>query len=88
MLWIGHVDKCDEGTGYLKLVDEEGHISFAQIDRNKLSVLGIAEGDSLTYEIKEVEGKMIDSFTRLPDKVLTKEDYDRVDQELDEMFPD
>jgi hypothetical protein len=84
----GRVEKIDEAVAYVKFVDSNGAISYAQVEAADLAKEGISEGDAFLCEIKTRDDETLMVISPLPKSALSPAMYAEIDRKLDEALPD
>ena len=84
----GWVEKIAEGIAYVKFVDQNDGVSYAQIEAADLAKEGISEAEAFLCEIKAKNGETAMTLRPMPKKKLSAADYAEIERELDEALPD
>jgi hypothetical protein len=84
----GHVEKMEKGVAHVLLIDSQGRMASGEMDAADLLNRGIHDLDYFCMEISEHGDKIITTLSLVPEKELTKEDYARIQKQMDGVFGD
>lgn len=78
----GKLLRICEHEARVSLVDEDGREAFADCDAEEFTSRGIAEGDTFTYVIRQLNGTLTTSILPSPRVGLTPEDVSAIRDEI------
>jgi hypothetical protein len=87
-IFIGRVRAIVDKIACIVFQDAEGRIIEAEVLEEKLQAGNIGIGDRIRCEIKQRGNETVLTLQKIPRKILTGEERERIEVELNRLLPD